>query len=80
MQIIFEINHKFLMKVNQMLGEGADGRVLNAVSIIEEGFEKQVRMANLAIVGSTHVNGVASIHTEILMTRVFLPFAQVKPM
>jgi glucan phosphorylase len=39
----------------------------------------QVRMANLAIVGSSHVNGVASIHTEILRSRVFLPFAQLFP-
>lgn len=36
-------------------------------------------MANLAIVGSSHVNGVAGIHTEILRTRVFLPFAQLFP-
>ena len=36
-------------------------------------------MANLAIVGSSHVNGVASIHTEILRSRVFLPFAQLFP-
>jgi starch phosphorylase len=36
-------------------------------------------MANLAIVGSSHVNGVAGIHTEILRSRVFLPFAQLFP-
>jgi glucan phosphorylase len=81
-----------------MLGEDIDLRILNSVSIIEEGFEKQVlapciaarclsalshpyqvRMANLAIVGSSHVNGVAGIHTEILRSRVFLPFAQLFP-
>ena len=36
-------------------------------------------MANLAIIGSAHVNGVAGIHTEILRSRVFLPFAQLFP-
>jgi glycogen phosphorylase len=36
-------------------------------------------MANLAIIGSSHVNGVAGIHTEILRSRVFLPFAQLFP-
>ena len=41
--------------------------------------KNQVRMANLAIVGSSHVNGVAGIHTEILRSRVFLPFAQLFP-
>lgn len=79
MLIIFDINHRFLIQVNQMLGEDIDLRILNSVSIIEEGFEKQVRMANLAIVGSSHVNGVAGIHTEILRSRVFLPFAQLFP-
>ena len=34
---------RFLIQVNQMLGEDIDFRILNSVSIIEEGFEKQVR-------------------------------------
>jgi glycogen phosphorylase len=42
------------------------------VSIIEEGFDKMVRMAHLAIVGSHYVNGVAAIHSEILKSRVLL--------
>ncbi|HPS45033.1 MAG TPA: glycogen/starch/alpha-glucan family phosphorylase, partial [Treponemataceae bacterium] len=47
---------------------------LRELSIIEEGNEKRVRMANLAIVGSHSVNGVAQLHTEILKARVFKGF------
>lgn len=49
------------------------------MSIIEEGFEKKVRMAHLAIVGSHAVNGVAAMHTEIVKHHVFSDFYQLWP-
>src|SRR5262249_29325832 len=56
-----------------------DNERYRRMSIIEEGQEKRVRMANLAIVGSHAVNGVAAVHTEILKTDVFRDFYQMWP-
>ena len=64
MEIIYEINYHFLRKVaNHYPG---DDSKLAELSLIEEGGEKMVRMAYLAIVGSHSVNGVAALHTELL--------------
>lgn len=41
--------------------------------------ENQVHMANLAVVGSHSVNGVAKIHTEILINDVMATFASFYP-
>src|SRR4029450_69361 len=49
------------------------------MSIIEEGDEKRVRMAHLAIVGSHSVNGVAALHTEILKRELFRDFYELWP-
>jgi starch phosphorylase len=63
LQIIFEINRRFLDLVRS---RGGDDEQCRRMSLIEEGAEKRVRMAHLAIVGSHSVNGVAALHTEIL--------------
>ncbi len=76
-QIIYEINRRF---VESMRGEaGFDGDRLRRMSILQEDGEARFRMANLAIVGSHHVNGVAKLHTELLRTRVVREFAEVWP-
>ncbi len=72
LEIIYEINRKFLDRVRDFLPGNND--ILRELSIIEEGSEKRIRMANLAIVGSHSVNGVAALHTEILKSRVFKGF------
>jgi starch phosphorylase len=77
LEIIYEINRRFLDKVRAQY-PGDNGRV-SRVSLIEEGATKKVRMANLAIVGSHSVNGVAAIHTELLKARVVPDFAQLYP-
>src|SRR6516164_8516450 len=77
LQIIYEINHRFLNKVRKRFPE--DNERYRRMSIIEEGQEKRVRMANLAIVGSHAVNGVAAMHTEILKTDVFRDFYEMWP-
>ena len=64
MQIIFNINHRFLREMQQY--SFLDDEKLRKMSIIEEGYEKQVRMAHLCIVGSHSVNGVSALHTELL--------------
>ena len=77
LEIIYEINHRFLDDV-RMTFPGDIGRV-ERMSIIEEGREQQVRMANLACVGSFSINGVAELQSDLLRTRVFRDFATMWP-
>ncbi len=76
LEIVYEINRRFLDDVRQR-GFG-DERVCR-VSLIEEASERQVRMANLAIVGTHSTNGVAQIHSDLLRTRVLADFAALFP-
>ena len=76
-QIIFSINHQFLREMQQY--SFLDGEKLRKMSIIEEGYEKQVRMAHLCIVGSHSVNGVSALHSELLVKSLVPEFAQVWP-
>ncbi len=77
LQIIFEINHRFLRDVH--VRTGGDDAVKQRMSIIEEGDPKHLRMAHLAVVGSHSVNGVAALHSELVKTRVLRDFAQFWP-
>jgi starch phosphorylase len=77
MSIIYEINHRFLEEVKQK-HPGKDD-LLHRVSIIEEGGEKTVRMAHLAVVGSHSINGVAQLHTELLKLHVLPDFFMLYP-
>ena len=77
LEIIYEINHRFLQEVAARYP--GDGERLQRMSIIGEGRERRVRMANLAIVGSHAVNGVAALHSEILKNSLFRDFHQFYP-
>jgi starch phosphorylase len=77
LQIIYEINHRFLETVAQAYPN--DTNKLSALSIIEEGGVKKIRMAHLAIVGSHSVNGVAELHTQLLKNRLFKSFHEFYP-
>jgi starch phosphorylase len=77
MEIIYEINRRFLEEVERRY-PGDMGR-LARMSIIEDGPEPLVRMANLAIVGSHSVNGVSALHTEILKKSVPKDFYEFFP-
>ena len=77
LEIIYEINRRHLHDVRARY-PGDEGRVAR-VSLIEEGAARQVRMANLAIVGSHSTNGVAEMHSELLKQRVVPDFAAMFP-
>src|SRR5262245_64298857 len=64
LEIILEINRRLLDEVRSRF-PGDDGRVAR-ISLIEEGDQRKVRMANMAIVGSHSTNGVAAIHSDLL--------------
>lgn len=78
MDLIYFINHIFLEEVGKRYpGQGNKKQVL---SMIEgEGDEKKVRMANVGIVCSHHVNGVAALHSQILKDSVFRDFYELFP-
>jgi len=77
LQIIYEINHRFLSSLRLEPHQNED--FLRKVSIIEEEPVKSVRMANLAILGSHSVNGVSQLHSELLKTHVFKEFYGLYP-
>jgi glycogen phosphorylase len=77
MEIIFGINHQFLRAVARRWPTEIDRQ--SRMSIIEEGPEKQVRMAHLAIVGSHAVNGVSRLHTDLLKSSLVPDFADLWP-
>jgi len=77
MQIIHEINRRFLVEVAQRYP--GDTEKLKRLSIVSEGQEPHVRMAHLAFVGSSRVNGVAALHTEILKNHIFHEFHELYP-
>ena len=78
MQIIFEINRRFISEVEARFGQAAK-EMIPKMSIIQEGDEKKVRMANLAIIGSHSVNGVAKLHSELIKTRLVPEFYTMWP-
>src|SRR5262249_32596319 len=77
LEIVYEINRRFLDGVRARF-PGDEGKV-QRVSLIEEGPGRQVRMANLAIVGTHSTNGVAAIHSELLRTRTVKDLAELFP-
>jgi starch phosphorylase len=77
LEIVLEINRRLLDGVRGRF-PGDEGRV-GRVSLIEEGGERKVRMANLAIVGTHSTNGVAKIHSGLLRTTTVKDLAEVFP-
>jgi starch phosphorylase len=72
LQIIYEINQRFLLEV--MHHFPGDNDLLRRMSIIDESHGRRVRMSHLAIVGSHHANGVAQLHSDLMKTTIFSDF------
>ncbi|MBK9145029.1 MAG: glycogen/starch/alpha-glucan phosphorylase [Candidatus Melainabacteria bacterium] len=77
MEIIYEINHRFLHEVSE--SHPGDAELLSRISLIGEHGDKQVRMANLACAGSHAINGVARLHSDLLKTTVLKDFYNLMP-
>jgi len=77
LEIIFEINRRFLDVIRGRY-PGDEDRA-RRMSLIEEGAERKIRMANLAIVGSHSTNGVSEIHTDLLRKTTVKDFAETFP-
>jgi starch phosphorylase len=77
LQIIFEINKFFLQEVEAVWP--GDIEKVRRLSLIEEGHPQMVRMANLSVVGSHSVNGVAALHTQLLKSDLFPEFDSLYP-
>ncbi len=77
LEIIYEINHRFLEDVGRKY-PGDNDRAAR-LSIIDEHDDKYVRMANLATVGSHAVNGVAELHSELLKQTTLHDFYEMYP-
>ncbi|GAL02688.1 glycogen/starch/alpha-glucan phosphorylase [Photobacterium aphoticum] len=77
MEIIFEINHRFLQVVEAKWP--GNNSIKRKLSIIEEGPQRMVRMANLCVVSTYAVNGVAALHSELVKRDLFPEFNELFP-
>jgi starch phosphorylase len=77
MQILYLINMQHL---NEAVSKGfTDPDMLAAISLVQEGQDKRVRMGHLAFVGSHRINGVSSLHTNLMGQTVFHDLDRVAP-
>ena len=77
LQIIYEINHRFLDDVASRYPDDTD--LIRAVSLVDETYPRRVRMAHLAIVGSHKVNGVSPLHVDLMKSTLFSDFERLFP-
>src|SRR5262249_41605693 len=77
LEIIYEINRRFLNDVRVRFGPDDDRA--RRMSLIEDAPTRTVRMAHLAVVGTHSTNGVARIHTDLLRSHVLRDFAEMYP-
>jgi starch phosphorylase len=75
LEIVYEINRRFLAEVRERW-PGDEGKA-QRLSLIDDGPERRVRMANLACAGSHSINGVAALHTHLLRETVLKDFHDV---
>ncbi|CAM8625945.1 GlgP Glucan phosphorylase [Comamonadaceae bacterium] len=76
LQIIYDINAQFLHQISL---RGGSPELLRKVSLVDEGGERRVRMAYLAVITSHSVNGVSALHSELMKESIFFDFANLWP-
>jgi len=77
LQIIYEINRRFLQDVQLKIGD--DRGKISRLSIVSEGENPVVHMASLGIVGSRKINGVAALHSDLIKKTLFRDFYEIYP-
>ncbi len=77
LEIIFEINRRLLDDVRTRFPDDEDR--VRRISLVQEEPKREIRMANLAIVGSHSTNGVAAIHSQLLRTKTVKDLAEMFP-
>ena len=77
LEIIYEINARFMQVVR--LKYPGDESMMEKMSIIDENGNKSIRMANLATIGSHHVNGVAELHSQLIKRELMPEFYDLWP-
>jgi starch phosphorylase len=77
LRIIFDINAFFLAEVGQTHGQ--DAELMRRLSLIDEGGERRVRMAYLAVVASHSINGVSALHSQLMKDSIFADFNKLWP-
>jgi len=77
MEIIYDLNHLFLQEVSQIYP--GDVHKMQVLSLIEESCPKKVRMANLCVISTSHVNGVSNLHYHLIKDELFKDFSLLYP-
>lgn len=77
LQLILEINEHFLKSIRQHTDQDPD--LIRRVSLIDENDGRKVRMAWLAVVASHKINGVAKLHSDLMVKSIFADFAKIYP-
>jgi starch phosphorylase len=77
LELIYQINHRFLDDVRRRFP--GDEALAQRVSLIDEAGERRVRMAALAVVASHRVNGVAALHSRLMVETIFADYARLFP-
>ena len=73
-QIVVEINNRFCRQLTDQFH--LDGYTVSRMAIVNG---HSIRMANLSIVGSHSVNGVSTLHSNILKDSLFHDFYKIQP-
>ncbi len=77
LELVYEINRRFLQQVR--LKYPGNDFILRKLSIIDEEGNKAIRMAHLATIGAHHINGVASLHSDLIKRQLLPEFAELWP-
>jgi starch phosphorylase len=77
LEIVYEINRRFLEKIHSSYPN--DIALLARLSVIDERYGRNVRMAHLACIGSHRINGVAKLHSRLLQEHVLKEFHTLEP-